>query len=362
MKTEIIKLYADNIDMDKLRYAAQVIRDGGLVAFPTETVYGLGANALNEEAVRKTFEVKGRPPDNPLIAHIACKDDIKIVSKVALEGYVKKLTDEFWPGPLTLIMEKTDRVPYITTAGLDTVAVRMPSHPVAMALIKESGVPISAPSANSSGKPSPTRAEHVIKDLSGKIDVIIDSGETTVGLESTVLDITTWPPVILRPGGITPSQLSRVLGTVEIDPAITAKGSGNTNYTPKSPGLKYKHYSPEAEVIVIEGRPSAVAGEIIRMAKHYIEKGLKVGIMATEQTKNFYYDDDIICQNTEIILLGDREKPETIAANLFRALREFDNRRVKVVLAEAVESTGIGLAIMNRLNKAAGYNIINVGW
>ncbi|HHW47028.1 MAG TPA: threonylcarbamoyl-AMP synthase [Clostridiaceae bacterium] len=350
MKTEIIKLNPDNIYTEKIDYAANVLKSGGLVAFPTETVYGLGADATNENAVKKIFTAKGRPSDNPLIVHISNKNDVeRLVSRIPSSAF--RLMDKFWPGPLTLIMEKSRIIPHVITAGLSTVAIRMPSHPVALALIERSGLPVAAPSANTSGKPSPTNAKHVIDDLYGKVDVIIDAGSCGVGLESTVLDITTEPPVILRPGGVTYEQLKEVLGSVDTDPALFSKDFMNA--TPKSPGMKYKHYSPKAEVIIIKGKSEKVAGRINKMAEELRLNGLKVGILATEQTKALYRD-------AEIISAGDREHLETIASNLFKALREFDKRGVDVILAESVENSGIGLAIMNRLNKAAGYNIIEV--
>lgn len=350
MKTEIIKLDINNIDADKIRYAGSVIRSGGLVAFPTETVYGLGANAMDEYSISKIFEAKGRPSDNPLIVHISDKIEINKLVKY-IPANASRLMDAFWPGPLTIVMDKSDAVPSLVTAGLNTVAVRMPSHPVALALIKESGCPIAAPSANTSGKPSPTIASHVIEDLSGRVDVIIDAGNAKVGLESTVIDTTVNPPMILRPGGITPDQLKQVLCNIEIDKALWGKDA--KNYQPKSPGLKYTHYSPKADVIVIEGNLSRVVEKINELIGKYKMQGLNVGVLATEQTKGYY-------NNAEIISSGSRYNPETIASNLFRALREFDNRNVQLILAEAINDEGIGFAVMNRLNKAAGYNIIKV--
>jgi L-threonylcarbamoyladenylate synthase len=350
LKTEIIKIDAANIDMNKIAYAAGVIKSGGLVAFPTETVYGLGADALNQEAVKRIFEAKGRPADNPLIVHIADKSDVnKLVMDMPADA--PYLIETFWPGPLTLVMKKSEIVPFIITAGLDSVAVRMPSHPVAMALISESGVPLAAPSANTSGKPSPTIPEHVIEDMSGKIDVIIEAGSTNVGLESTVLDLTITPPMILRPGGITPAQLLEVLKEVNIDPGLL--NSNRKVMLPKSPGVKYRHYSPKADVIVVKGELDTVVGKINKLIKEYRQNNLKIGVLATEETKNLY------C-GVEVISAGSRNRPETIASNLFRALREFDNRQVDLILAEAVESSGIGLAIMNRLDKASGNNVIKV--
>jgi len=350
MKTKIIKIDPYNIDMDKISYAADILKTGGLVAFPTETVYGLGASALDEAAVKSIFNAKGRPSDNPLIVHVADKTEAAKLT-ADMPPIAHCLMDAFWPGPLTLVMAKSDVVPGIITAGLDTVAVRMPSHPVALSLIMESGIPVAAPSANTSGKPSPTNAQHVIEDMSGKVDVIIDAGNANVGLESTVLDLTVDPPMILRPGGVTPRQLMKVIGKVDVDPAL--QNRENVSLKPRSPGVKYTHYSPKAQVIVVEGGLDRVVAEINILVKAYKQKGLRVGVLATEQTKTCF-------AGAEVISAGSRAKPETIASNLFNTLREFDKRGVDLILAEAVESSGIGLAVMNRLNKAAGYNIIKV--
>ncbi len=350
MKTEIIRIDERNIDKSGIRYAAEVLRSGGLVAFPTETVYGLGANALNEEAVRNIFKAKGRPSDNPLIVHIADKRDVdKLVTCVPECAHI--LMQKFWPGPITLIMEKSVLVPLSVTAGLNTVGIRMPSNAVAHELIKESGVPVAAPSANTSGRPSPTNAAHVIEDLFGKVDVIIDAGSCSVGVESTVLDITSSPPVILRPGGITPEQLEEVLGQVNLDPAIL--NEVKRDFVPKAPGMKYKHYSPKGQVIIVEGALDAVVSKINELIAKYSSKGVRVGVMATDQTSSGYH-------GAEVISLGDRNNASEIAANLFKVLREFDEKDMEIILAESVSSSGIGLAIMNRLNKAAGYNIIKV--
>jgi L-threonylcarbamoyladenylate synthase len=350
LKTEIIKIDSSNIEMDKIAYAADVIRSGGLVAFPTETVYGLGANALDQEAVKKIFKAKGRPADNPLIVHISDKSEVnRLVTGMPPDA--PRLMETFWPGPLTLVMKKSEIVPHIITAGLDSVAVRMPSHPVAMALIAESGTPVAAPSANTSGKPSPTMPEHVIEDMSGKVEIIIEAGSTNVGLESTVLDLTVVPPVILRPGGITPAQLLEVLKEVDVDPGLFSNNI--KGIPPKSPGVKYRHYSPKADVMVVEGELDMVVEKINRLIKEHSQNNLKIGVLATEETKNRYF-------GVEVISAGSRNRPETIASNLFRALREFDNRQVDLILAEAVESSGIGFAIMNRLDKASGNKVIRL--
>ena len=348
MKTEILKIQSDNIDNEKIKYAAEVLRGGGLVAFPTETVYGLGADALDENAVKKIFEAKGRPSDNPLIVHIAGKEDVYgLAANVPPKAQI--LMDRFWPGPLTLVLEKSDKIPSVITAGLSTVGLRAPSHPIALALIREAGIPIAAPSANLSGRPSPTVPKHVIDDLYGRVDVIIDGGNANIGVESTVLDVTADVPVILRPGGVSFEQLKDVLKNVTMDPSLMKKPAGD--FVPKAPGMKYTHYSPKADVIVVEGEPEKVAEKINSLIAEYQSKNIPVGVLATEQTKEFY-------KSVPSITLGDRLEPETIAANLFKAFRDFDDIGIKVIFAESIDNQGIGLAVMNRMKKAAGYNII----
>lgn len=351
MKTEILKIDIDNIDEDKIKYAAKVIEQGGLVAFPTETVYGLGANALNEAAVKKIFEAKGRPSDNPLIVHVADKSSVeKLVLQIPDKAV--KLMDTFWPGPMTLVMDKQSIVPKIITAGLDTVAVRVPSHPIALALIRAANLPIAAPSANVSGKPSPTHSKHVINDLNGKVDVIIDGGFSNIGVESTVVDMVVDPPMLLRPGGVTLEQLEAVIGEVRIDPALLQKKFDDVT-VPKSPGMKYKHYAPKAKVVIVEGEIQKIAFKINQLVREYESKDIKVGILATDETKHLYPENLTVS-------LGSRLHPETIAANLFNAFRYYDKTDVQTIFAEAVDNSGIGLAIMNRMSKAAGYNIIKV--
>jgi L-threonylcarbamoyladenylate synthase len=348
LKTEVIKIDTDNIDLENIRYAAQVLTKGGLVSFPTETVYGLGANALNTAAVKNIFLAKGRPSDNPLIVHISSKQQInELVSELPAAASI--LMDTFWPGPLTIVLKKSDIVPHEVTGGLDTVAIRMPSHPVALALIRESGVPVVAPSSNTSGRPSPTEAKHVIEDLTGKIDIIIDAGSTTIGLESTVIDVTGAVPVVLRPGGVTLSQLEELLPQVEISPNLTEEQMKYT--TPRAPGMKYKHYAPKAQMIIVEGELSRIVDKINELLSTYVSEGLNVGVLATDETKDQY-------SHGNVISMGSRHNPEIIAANLFRALRDFDEMNVQLILAEAVDNHGIGFAVMNRMTKAAGHNII----
>ncbi len=349
MKTEILQIDRNNVDIDKIKYAAYVLKSGGIVVFPTETVYGLGANGLLEDAVNKVFVAKGRPADNPLILHVASELEIRdLVSYIP--DFSKKLIAEFWPGPLTLIFKKSTIVPNIITAGLDTVAIRMPSDTIANLLIKEAGVPIAAPSANISGRPSGTDAKHVIEDLSGKVDLILDAGDSKVGLESTVLDVTVNPPILLRPGAVTPEQITEVTGDIIID---RVESIGLNKGVPRSPGMKYKHYSPKADVHVINGELSAVKEKICKMHLYFQDQGLKVGVLATKQTIKSY-------QLTNTISMGDRNNPATIANSLFRCLRDLDEKQVDIILVEAVDDCGIGFAIMNRLIKASGNKIINV--
>lgn len=349
MKTEVIQIDPENIDIDKLNIAAELLRSGSVVAIPTETVYGLGANALDPEAVEKIYKAKGRPSDNPLIVHIAEKEKvIELTEKVTKKAEI--LMDKLWPGPLTLVLKKSTIIPEIITAGLDTVAVRMPGHPVARELIRLAGVPVAAPSANASGKPSTTTAQHVLDDMEGKIAMVVDAGVSQVGLESTVLDVSVDPPVLLRPGGITPSQIEKFIGPIDMDKTILGKISSEN--IPKSPGMKYTHYAPKAHVVIVRSKNiEKQTDKISELAKKAGSEGKKVGICATHQTKDLY-------SGFEILSMGDRDNPETIAASLFALLREFDDRGVDIIFAEAVDEHEVGLAIMNRMVKAAGYDIV----
>jgi L-threonylcarbamoyladenylate synthase len=346
-KTLILKINERKIDLKKIRIAAEILRKGGTVAFPTETVYGLGADALNPEAVKKIFKAKKRPADNPIIVHVSDESMIyKLAKKVPKKAL--KLMEKFWPGPLTLVLKKSNIVPDVVTAGLDTVAIRMPNHRVALALIKESKVPVAAPSANLAGKPSPTCAEHVIHDLYGRIDAIIDAGKTRIGVESTVLDLTSRVPTLLRPGGLPLEHLESVIGKIKLHPVV--KAEREMKVVAKSPGMKYKHYAPEAQVIVVEGKFRNVKKKIDELIDGYRKTGKKVGVMTV--SKRHEYEADVVK------LVG--EELKEIAKNLFLTLREFDKERVDLILAEGVEEKGLGLAIMNRLRKAAGYNVIKV--
>ena len=347
----ITKKITDSSEAEEIyAQAAQIIRSGGLVAFPTETVYGLGADGMNEAASAKIYAAKGRPSDNPLILHIADRGGLnRVAAKVSQKA--EKLMDTFWPGPLTMIFEKKQEVPYGITGGLETVAVRMPSHSVARRLIEESGTPIAAPSANTSGRPSPTQARHVAQDLDGRIDMLLDGGEVGIGLESTIVDMTTEPPVLLRPGYVTKEMIERVIGEVLLDPALQ-EGVGR-NVIPKAPGMKYRHYAPKAELTIVEGELSRVTQEINRLAQEKRECGLKVGIIATEETKSCY-------RNADIRVVGTRQDEETIARHLFAILREFDEMGTECIFSEGFSEENLGQAIMNRLVKAAGHRIIRL--
>lgn len=349
-KTILEQVDSENPDDYIINRAGNILKNGGLVAFPTETVYGLGADGLNSNAVKKIYLAKGRPSDNPLILHISDINQLDpLVKNIPL--LAEKLIKTFWPGPLTMTFEKSYIVPAITTGGLNTVAIRFPTNKIAQKIITAAKTPIAAPSANSSGKPSPTRASHVKLDLDGKIDMIIDGGATEFGLESTVIDITNDIPIILRHGAITKEMLEQAVGIVKVDKAID---NPNQTLIPKAPGMKYKHYSPKAQIIIIEGNLNSIVENINKFALISKKEGKKVGIMATEQTKQLY-DNSI-----DIFVVGNRDKPTTIASNLFKVFREFDFLDMDIIYAESFSHNNIGAAIMNRLQKAAGYNIIKV--
>ncbi len=348
-QTLLLKVNPEHPNQAIIQTAAQIIQNGGLVAFPTETVYGLGADALNQNAVLALFEAKKRPLDNPPIIHIA---DTSEVYKLAQEIPKKAelIMKKFWPGPLTLIFKRSTMIPNVTVAGLDTVAIRMPKHKVALALIKQSKCPIAAPSANLASKPSPTNAKHVYEDLNGRIDAILDGGPTNIGVESTVLDLSVDPPMVLRPGGTTFEALKQVLGNVQLHPFVEAEKELPLEKI-KSPGMKHRHYAPKAEVILVEGSILAVKNKIQEIAEAYELKDAKVGILATDETQEFY-------RAAVVRSLGSRFNLEIIAQNLFRLLREVDAEEVDVIIAEGIPSEGMGLAVMNRLRKASGYHII----
>ncbi|MCS5695496.1 L-threonylcarbamoyladenylate synthase [Desulfofundulus thermocisternus] len=328
--------------------AGMILRRGGLVAFPTETVYGLGASALDGRAVRRIFEVKGRPPDNPLIVHVAGRGMLRPLVR-SWPATAEKLVAAFWPGPLTLVLPAAPGVPREVTAGLDTVGIRMPAHPVALALIASAGIPVAAPSANLSGRPSPTTAGHVLQDLNGRIDAILDAGPAGVGVESTVLDLVADVPVILRPGGITPEELEKVIGKVKVDPGA----DGGDVSRPRSPGMKYRHYAPRVPLVLVEGEPERVAARLKELADNYRALGRRVGILATAETAGKL-------NGGQVVVAGSRQNPAAIASRLFAALRQLEGRGVDVILAEGIEPRGLGLAVMNRLRRAAGGHIERV--
>ncbi|HBE9437859.1 RNA-binding protein [Clostridioides difficile] len=344
MKTIISNIDINNIDYEEIKIQAKLLREGKTVIFPTETVYGLGANALDENAVKKIYEAKGRPSDNPLIVHIYEKEEVYDLAK-DISDKAKLVIEKLWPGPITIILNKKDIIPYKTSGGLDTVAIRMPSNIIARAIIKEAGIPIAAPSANISGRPSPTKAKHVYEEMNGRVDGIVLGGDSNFGLESTVLDLTEETPMILRPGSITKEVLEELLGEVKLDPSLSKK---EDNQKAKAPGMKYKHYSPNADVYIISGKREDVAIKINDMIKSNREKGLKTGVMCTSKNREFY--------DGEVIDLGN--SLEEVASNLFDALIEMDKKSVDVIYSEEFPKTGVGQAIMNRLLKSAGYKVI----
>ncbi|GKU83680.1 L-threonylcarbamoyladenylate synthase [Niallia sp. NCCP-28] len=333
----------DSIDSyPQIKKAADFLKQNEVVAFPTETVYGLGGNAKDDQAIKKIFAAKGRPSDNPLIIHIAKQEQIKEFVE-EIPAVAKQLMEAFWPGALTIILRIKKGVlsPY-ATAGLPTVGVRMPDHPVALKLIEQSNLPIAAPSANQSGKPSPTNAVHVKEDLDGKIAGILDGGSTGVGVESTVIDCTDQMPTILRPGGITIEQIEQIIGEVHLDSALT-----NKEAKPKAPGMKYSHYAPDVPLFLVKGTKERIQ-LLINEAK---QTGKKVGVLTTKEHKN-YYDADYI------FACGKREDLETVAATLYEGLRSFNYKDVDVIYSEMFPDSGVGQAIMNRLMKAAAHRVI----
>jgi L-threonylcarbamoyladenylate synthase len=334
----------DSPDLAKLGEAAQILKDGGLVAFPTETVYGLGAVYNNESALRKVFAVKGRPADNPLIVHIWRLTQLNELT-TEISPKAQRLIEEFWPGPLTLIFPKRKEVSAVVSAGLDTVAVRMPSHPVTQALLQVTGIPVAAPSANLSGRPSPSRGEHVIQDLAGKIEAIIDAGPCSKGIESTVLSLIHQTPVILRPGSVTREMIESLLNEpVKIPDSLE-------HDLPRAPGMKYRHYAPQAPVTLIEGENRKVVAEINRLLTvNSLNKAIVLG-----STENIG-----LYRNEWVLDLGPRANPEIMATRLYELLRFCDQLPVEMIYIEGVESAGVGLAIVNRIQKAAGGNIIHV--
>lgn len=349
METKVAIVKDINTDSAFIKEAGEVIRSGGTVAFPTETVYGLGANALDEEAVKKIFIAKGRPQDNPLIVHVSSKEISHLVKEVPTVA--KELINKFWPGPLTIILEKKNIIPNVTSANLDTIGIRMPNSEIALKLIEESGRPIAAPSANISGRPSPTEVNRCVEDLNGRVNYIIGGESSDIGVESTIVDCTVKPPMVLRPGGITLEMLREVDSNIEIDKALRVKPSKDLK--PKAPGMKYRHYAPNAHLKIIRGKKEKTIEIILEMLENYIEKNNDVAILTTDENVNKF-------NKGRIISLGSEKDLNEIAKNLFEALRKCDDLGVQYILCQGFEEKGVGLAIMNRLSKAAGYDIIDV--
>lgn len=343
MQTKILKVDQTKPQISRIVQAALLIQKGEVVAFPTETVYGLGADALNPSAVKKIFEAKGRPADNPLIVHIHDKKDLKRLA-INIPKITEKIIEKFWPGPLTVVLKKSRIVPKITTGGLDTIAIRMPKNKIAALLIKKSGTPLAAPSANFFGKPSPTLAKHVSEDLSGKIGMILDGGKTRIGIESTVIDLTGKTPLLLRPGGVTLEQIEELVGAIKIHPVIRGRKSKMMH---RSPGMKYKHYSPNAKIILIEGSAKNVDKKILQLISKFKKQQKRIGVMSVQRGHIYKADMTRFVGNN----------PDKIAANLFKVFREFDNKKIDIILAHGIDKKGLGLGVMNRLDKAAHMKI-----
>ena len=350
MRAEVVAMDAEHLNMEAIQKAGEILKEGGLVAFPTETVYGLGGNALDPAASMKIYAAKGRPSDNPLIVHIADLKDLARITTEIPEG-AQILAKKYWPGPLTMILPKADSVPKETTGGLDSVAVRFPSDRIAQELIKAAGGFVAAPSANTSGRPSPTKAEHVMEDLHGKIPMILDGGAVMVGVESTIIDFTETVPVILRPGWITKESMEEFLGCeVLMNTSLKASDHG----IPRAPGMKYKHYAPKAQMVLVLGDDQdKVVDHINQLAKEQKEQGKKIGIIASDETKDLYQAD-------EVVSVGQRAHLETVTAHLYDVLREFDHKDVDMIYSEGFEGEPLSEAIMNRMVKAAGHEILRI--
>lgn len=344
METKYYLVDKEHPDKRILAEAAAILRRGGLVAFPTETVYGLGANGLDAQAAARIYAAKGRPSDNPLILHIADSGDVALLAR-RIPANAAALMARYWPGPLTIVLDRTDVVPDAVTGGLSTVAVRLPASTVARELIRLAGVPVAAPSANTSGRPSPTTAQAVLADLSGRIDAVLDAGPCDIGVESTVVDCTTPVPTLLRPGGITLEMLLETLGEVELDPALA-----QSTATPRSPGMKYTHYAPAAPMTLVEG--AGAAAMVRRKVAEALAAGWRVGAVVSAETAA------LLPPAVVKAVYGPRGDAAAIAANLYQALRHFDACPVDIIYAEGITESGLGLAVMNRLRKAAGYRIL----
>lgn len=349
VKTKLIRMDEQHIDAALVKEAGELIRSGGLVAFPTETVYGLGGDALSAQSSEKIYRAKGRPSDNPLIVHIADTEALGKIVREIPESAVK-LAERFWPGPLTMILHKSGIVPYETTGGLDTVAVRMPANSIARELIRAAGGYVAAPSANRSGRPSPTLAKYVMEDMDGRVEMIIDGGDVEIGLESTIVDLTTPQPTVLRPGYITRQMLEKVLDTVGEDSTMMRDDSGQA---PKAPGMKYKHYAPKGDLTVVNGTEKCVIEYINTQIELDRKENKKTGVIATDASVMQYRADVCKCA-------GKRSDEGAIARELYRILREFDDENVEVIYTESFDTFGIGQAVMNRLLKAAGHKVVYV--
>lgn len=360
MTTRVFVLRPGESWEEALAVAARALRDGELVAFPTETVYGLGANALDADAVARIFAAKARPADNPLIVHVA---DLEAVHPLVTKepAQLRTLAKHFWPGPLTLVLPRSPVVPDVTTGGLDSVGVRLPNHPVALALLRRAAVPVAAPSANRSGRPSPTQAAHVLDDLDGRVAVVLDGGPTGVGVESTVLDLTGMVPTILRPGGVTREQLAAVLGHVDVDwraralPTTEEQELGPV----RSPGMKYKHYAPLAPATLVEGEPPDIWFTMYDLLKA-APSGQRVGVLVTAEGEKWLRQKGLP-ERAVLLSLGSRRDPEQVARRLFASLRHMDEVGAEWLLMEGISENGVGLAVMNRLRRAAGGNIVLAG-
>lgn len=349
MDTKFCEININSIDENIINEAGNIIKSGGLVAFPTETVYGLGGDGLNPKSSKKIYEAKGRPSDNPLIIHIAEFDDIYKITK-NIPAVAITLAKMYWPGPLTMIFEKADIVPYETTGGLDTVAVRFPSHPIARDFIKAAGGYVAAPSANLSGRPSPTTALHVRDDMDGRIDMIIDGGPCDIGLESTIIDCTSEVPMLLRPGFVSYEMLEEVLNKVDKDPAVFG---GDVNAKPKAPGMKYRHYAPKGSLVIVSGAEEKVCEYIVDKINSK-EPSVRIGVITCSDKVSYYKDADYVAN------IGERGDEKAIAARLFDILRKFDDESVDMIFSEEFDTPQLGMAIMNRLIKAAGHTIVKV--
>ncbi len=349
--TRVIKVDLDDPDIKAIRKAAEIIRKGGLVAFPTETVYGLGANALDEEAVAKIFAIKKRPASDPIIVHISDLDQLdEIVTKVPM--IANRLAKRFWPGPLTLIMGRNPNVPANVSAGLPSVAVRMPSNPIALALIREAGVPVAAPSANIFSRPSSTRARHIIEDFSDSVDLIIDGGDSIIGVESTVLDLTVSPPVILRPGGTPMENIQELIPELQFDPKYIKIDEEQSS---TSPGMLTKHYSPRAQVVLFKGPVDLVKDRIKHELVKMKNQGKKVGLLLPDEDL-----EELSNQNVKTVALGPEKDLATIARNLFSGMRELDRYDLDIILVRSLDSEGLGLAILDRMIRASEGKVVEV--